>query len=221
MIIKNMRYVKSLVLLGAVLLADNELMDAREFDDLKTGDLIFKISGGSEFSDAITSATGTDSLLNFDHVGIIEKTDKDSVVVIEASPRLGVHITPLKEFVDETVTINGKPGLVVKRLCGDYPFQKIIERAKTFIGQEYDWWFLPDNGKMYCSELIYESYLDNEGKHIFQTVPMNFRANDGSMPDFWIELFEKIGEEIPEGKLGTNPNDLFNSNNLIEILRFF
>ena len=33
-------------------------------------------------------------------------------------------------------------------------------------------------------------------------------AADGTLPQFWTELFAKAGEEIPEGVPGTNPNDM-------------
>ena len=84
-----------------------------------------------------------------------------------------------------------------------------IERAKQFIGQPYDWSYRPYNGKMYCSELIYYCYLDNEGSPVFKASPMNFRNKEGDIPSFWSELFNKIGEEVPEGIPGTNPNDMF------------
>ncbi|MCH5325636.1 MAG: hypothetical protein J1E29_00345, partial [Duncaniella sp.] len=71
--------------------------------------------------------------------------------------------------------------------------------------------FLPDNDKMYCSELVYESYLTESGAHIFEAAPMNFRAADGSMPQFWLELYAELGVPVPEGIPGTNPNDLSKS----------
>ncbi len=50
---------------------------------------------------------------------------------------------------------------------------------------------------------------------------MNFRAADGSMPPFWNELFAKLGEEIPEGLPGTNPNDMSRDTLLTEVFRWF
>lgn len=64
---------------------------------------------------------------------------------------------------------------------------------------------------MYCSELVYESYLDDNGEHIFLARPMNFRAPDGSMPQFWVELYDALGCPVPEGVPGTNPNDMYMS----------
>ena len=89
--------------------------------------------------------------------------------------------------------------------------EECLTKAKSFIGQPYDWWYLPDNGKMYCSELVYESYLDSDGYHIFEAHPMNFRSPDGTMPQVWISIFEELGQPVPEGVLGTNPSDLSKS----------
>ena len=50
---------------------------------------------------------------------------------------------------------------------------------------------------------------------------MNFRAADGTMPAFWTELFEKLGEPIPEGVPGTNPNDMAREGVLTEVGRYF
>ena len=50
---------------------------------------------------------------------------------------------------------------------------------------------------------------------------MNFRAADGHMPAFWTELFDRLGEPIPEGIPGTNPNDLAKEPVLQEVWRFF
>ena len=74
---------------------------------------------------------------------------------------------------------------------------------------------------MYCSELVWESYHRPDGRPIFPARPMNFRAADGSMPVFWSELFERLGEPIPEGLPGTNPADMSRDSALTEIRRWF
>lgn len=67
---------------------------------------------------------------------------------------------------------------------------------------------------MYCSELVYESYLNEDGSHIFNAIPMNFRASDGSMPEFWTSLFARLGSPVPEGMPGTNPNSIARTENV-------
>ena len=74
---------------------------------------------------------------------------------------------------------------------------------------------------MYCSELVYESYLGENGTPLFCARPMNFRTADGTLPCFWAELFEQLGESVPEGIPGTNPNDMAKEKILKEVHRYF
>jgi len=83
-----------------------------------------------------------------------------------------------------------------------------VRRARSFLGVPYDYSYRPGREKLYCSELVWESYRAEDGTPLFTARPMNFRAADGTMPQFWTELFAKAGEEIPEGVPGTNPNDM-------------
>ena len=188
---------------------------------LKDCDLIFQLSSASKFSKAISGATAEAGELDFSHVGIIEISESGEANVIEASPEEGVRSVSLQEFLDNSPKIEGRSGVVIKRLQIDIEPGKIIETAKGYTGESYDWWYLPNNGKMYCSELVYESFVDAEGKHIFEATPMNFRNPDGSMPEFWTELFGKLGAEIPEGVEGTNPNGIARDKRLEEVLRYF
>lgn len=170
-------------------------------------------------SGAITAATGKDRELKFTHVGIAIIGDRaDSV--LEATSNGGVRMTALQEFLDKSAYANGRPLVVAKRLKDTAGIAAAVRRARTFLGQPYDYSFRPDNGRMYCSELVWESYLGSDGP-IFPARPMNFRAADGTMPAFWIELFEKLGEEVPEDVPGTNPNDMARDSMLTEVCRWF
>lgn len=187
-------------------------------NDVKTGDLIFVGEGKGDFSKAISESTGEEGdTVKFVHVGIIEVEENGEVYVIEASPEEGVREIALEKFMEEVPKVNGEPIIAIKRITKDYPVSETIERAKSHLGEPYDWWYLKDNGKMYCSELVYESYIDEDGEYIFEAQPMNFRGPDGSMPQFWIELFDELKEPIPEGKPGTNPNDMGKSKFLKDI----
>ena len=141
--------------------------------------------------------------------------------MLEATSDGGVQIVPLGEFLDRSARLNARPIVVVKRLRDTTGIAGSVKRARGYIGQPYDYSFRPDNGRMYCSELIWESYRDAAGERIFEARPMNFRAADGSMPVFWIQLFERLGEPIPEGVPGTNPNDMAREAVLEEVGRFF
>lgn len=186
-----------------------------------TGDLVFVTEGTTDFSDAISKSTASGDSLSFIHVGIINVVSPDSILVIEASSETGVREILWDDFISEAPLVSGKPGIVVKRLTVPFLPALTIENAKRHIGEEYDWYFLPDNQKMYCSELVYESFVNEDNEKIFVTYPMNFRDEKGELPEFWVSLFKELGVEVPEGVEGTNPNQISSSPFLIEVLRLF
>ncbi len=192
----------------------------RSGQPLRTGDLLFQVGRESAMGGAIKAATGNDCELQFTHVGIVIMGDRaDSV--LEATSDGGVRMTALQEFLNKSAQPDGRPLVVAKRLKDTAGVAAAVARARTFLGQPYDYSFRPDNGKLYCSELVWESYLAPDGRRIFPARPMNFRAADGSMPPFWNELFAKLGEEIPENVPGTNPNDMARDTALTEVFRWF
>ena len=74
---------------------------------------------------------------------------------------------------------------------------------------------------IYCSELVWYSFIDNDGEALFDAAPMNFKGADGSFPDFWIELFAEMGQPIPQGEPGTNPNHMAQESILTEVCRIY
>ncbi len=148
---------------------------------LHPGDLLFQVGETSEMTGAITAATGKERQLNYSHVGIaVRSRGLDSV--LEATSDGGVRVTALGDFLARSARIDGRPAVTVMRLRDTTGVAAAIERARKFIGQPYDYSFRPDNGKMYCSELVWESYLAPDGSRRFPARPMNFRAADGSLP---------------------------------------
>lgn len=184
------------------------------------GDLLFQVGRSSAMNEAIAEATDNNNELTFTHVAIFfEEGGSDSV--LEATSPGGVRITPLQEFLDRAERVKGRPGVVVMRLRDTAGLARSVKRAKEYLGLPYDFSYRPDNGRLYCSELVWESYRDTCGRRIFPARPMNFRAADGAMPAFWTEHFEKLGEPIPEGVPGTNPNDMAREGILTEVGRYF
>ena len=177
-----------------------------------SGDLIFVEGAASGAMDqAIMGSTGT-----MVHVGIIEGCN-DSLFVIDAAPKSGVSRRPLNVFLEAQKDENGHlPNVSIMQLKDNHDARKFVAKAKSLCGAEYDFTFLPDNGKYYCSELVYECYQRN-GKPIFEAVPMNFRNAEGEFDPYWVELFEAQGMEIPQGVPGTNPDDLFHSPLLVPV----
>ena len=171
----------------------------------RCGDLLFCPQQKSDMEKAIGSSTG-----EYTHVAIVEVDSTSRVWIIEASGGKGVRRIPYSEWNHRNIS--------VYRLNVPFDTAAVIARAKSFIGQPYDNSFLPDNGKMYCSELVYEAFLDADGKHLFNSQPMNFRDKSGKMPKYWKKHFRKLGIAIPEGVEGTNPTDLSKSPLLTRVL---
>lgn len=189
--------------------------------NLQSGDLLFQVGKGSEMEQAITTATEQHNTLNFTHVGIaILKGGADSV--LEATSEGGVRMTAMEEFLQRAAQDKkGRPLVVAMRLRDTAGLAASVRRARACLGLPYDYAFGPDNGKYYCSELIWENYRTPDSVRRFTARPMNFRAPDGTMPHFWVELFEQLGEPIPEGIPGTNPNGMAQDPQLQEVGRWF
>ena len=187
-------------------------------DRIRTGDLLFcgyrEAPGDSTAAGAIAASIG-----GFVHVAILE-VQGDSAWVIDASMKRGVSRYPLDTLLNEYLLADGlEPVLVVKRLKEGFR-EEFIEKAKTFLGEPYDYYFMPDNGKMYCSELVQECYRGPDGEYLFHAKPMNFKDSEGNYPAYWIRLYSELGEPIPQDMPGTNPQDLSESPLLEEVKRF-
>jgi uncharacterized protein YycO len=148
---------------------------------------------------AVQQTTG-----QYTHVALVERSG-DSIFIIDATPTLGVARQQLSIFNFQFLITD------VYRLTIPFDTAAVIARAHSFLGQLYDDAFLHDNGALYCSELIYECFLDSAGNHLFEAVPMNWRAPDGTVPQYWVDHFRRLNAPIPEGLLGTNPTGLSRS----------
>lgn len=170
--------------------------------DLRPGDLLF-FRDTTGMGSAVRESTG-----EYTHVALVESVD-DTVWIIDATQRYGVSRRPLtrkygsSDFPD-----------VYRFKSGCFSIDSVLSRARSFIGQPYDNAFLPDNGALYCSELIYEVFLNDcsdKGKHLIEAKPMNWRDKNGNLPQYWQEHFKKLGMPVPEGVPGTNPTDMSRS----------
>lgn len=174
---------------------------------LQSGDLLFEAGAGSAMSEAIRSATGSARELSYTHVGIaVVNGGVDSV--LEATSEGGVRMTTLEEILERAARIDGPRPVTAARLRDTSGLAASLGRARQHLGEPYDYSYRPDNGKMYCSELVWESYRRPSGERIFPARPMNFRDEQGELPRYWRELYERLGEEVPEGVPGTNPNEM-------------
>lgn len=179
---------------------------------LQSGDLLFQANPPSEKTKAIKGAGKGYNGLEFSHVGIVDIQGIDTMV-IEATTQ-GVRSIPIAIFLKESDKIKDKPYVFVGRLLPKYHYliPSSIERAKKEIGKVYDSVFLPNNNALYCTELVYESFRDKDNKPIFESKPMSFKdKKTGMYYQVWVDFYKKVGIPIPEGIIGTNPNDMSNS----------
>lgn len=185
-------------------------------ETLRTGDLIF-VGLPQDYGDedsmegAISSSTG-DGELNLIHVAIADVDPSDKVWIIDATIAHGVERHPLDTFLtDFTLNDGSLPVFIVKRLVDPADAARFIENAKSLCGQPYDVSFLPDNGALYCSELVRESYRGSDGSYLFDEKPMNWKNSEGVIPGYWVRLFASIGQSVPQDVPGTNPQDMSSS----------
>lgn len=183
-------------------------------DGLRTGDIIFVgIPADYEaetdsMESAISSSTADGSALNYIHVAIAE-VEGDSTWIIDATIKHGVDRYPLDTFLtDFTLKDGSYPVFEVMRLKDGKKAAQYVENAKKFIGQPYDYAFLPDNGAAYCTELVHDSYLADDWTPLFENAPMNFLDADGNLPVYWEKLFARLGAPVPQGVPGTNPQEM-------------
>lgn len=172
----------------------------------REGDLLFQLTPPGGMTDAITEVTSGVGGAAVSHVAMV-LIERGDTCVIEAAGGRGVVITPIGEFLAASARIGGRPAVIAGRLrgAGARTVSHAVRRARGFLGQPYDDAFLPCNGAMYCSELIYESYREEP---LLRSKRMTFRTPQGDYPPFWREHFARIGLPIPEGVRGTNPGDM-------------
>ena len=170
---------------------------------LKRLDLLF-FSDTAGMGSAVRACTG-----QYSHVALVESVG-DTVWIIDATPQYGVARRPFMYSPGDN-----QPFPDVYEIDEAFNESHVLERARSFIGQPYDHAFRPDNGALYCSELIYECFLndykDKGDNHFFEAKPMNWRDEDGKIPLYWKKHFKELGVPVPEGVPGTNPTDLSRS----------
>lgn len=172
---------------------------------LKSGDLIFQHLACGPLCEAIDAVTQGYQGQKFNHMGMVYLRN-DTTYIIEASGK-DVHLSRLDVFLSKSSSPH-----YVGRLKKKY--KNLIRRALTFcihqFGVAYDDEYLYDNGKYYCSELIYDGFkYANEDKPFFELFPMTYKQ-PGSSSYFpaWQAYFDKLGMPVPEGKPGCNPGGI-------------
>ena len=166
-------------------------------EDVREGDVIFQTSL-SQQSPLIKM--GTRSTIT--HCGVVVMKD-GKPYVLETQKTL--VITPLKKFI-----ARGKDGKYWHKRS---KLDNIKIEYNGYLGKSYDLAFKFDNGKFYCSELIYDVYLNQLGVEL---------CNPKKIDDYLIlgthripkikRAMEKRG--ITMEQYAVAPIDLFNSKEL-------
>ena len=117
-----------------------------ESSQIREGDIVF-IEGQSSQAPYIKTWT----MSRWSHCGIIVDTP-NGLQVLEASKT--VRLTPYEKFISWAKNGN---------YCVKRPQKGISGKIKygKYLGMPYDLQFKFDNGKMYCSELVWLIYKDN------------------------------------------------------------
>ena len=211
--------------LSVICLCLSSLSNAQAWNDFKfqNGDLLFQDLDCGALCDAIETVTPAVDGKHFSHIGLVYVVG-DSVYVIEAIGK-DVHVTSIIKFLERQKNSTGSPKVIVGRLRPR--FQQLNGLALGFalkqIGKPYDDSFLYDNGKYYCSELIYDAYKEaNNGYPLFNLYPMTFKdPSTGKTFPAWKDYYKKLGMKIPEGKQGCNPGSIAINDNVLIVASFY
>ena len=179
--------------------------------EFKNGDILFRGKSYGSLSSAIDEVTQTGHDFHFTHMGVIELKD-GKVMVWHAAPEKGVVCESLEEFRSE----NGKDSVVI----GHFRIKAIslrsindaLKLANKYKGQPYDYTYIMESKGFYCSEFVYTIF---ESDSIFTLDPMTFKNPEtGEYHQGWIDHYQKMRIDIPEGKPGCNPNGMASSEKL-------
>ena len=173
-----------------------------QFLAVEEGDLLFVAQADDN---AITQVTQGIDNLAIDHVAIMHRIGGKGgpLYALEAIPRQGVALTP----IDSLVTREQGATFVLQRV-EDVDATSSVRKALRYVGLPYDDLFLPGDSAIYCSELVQISYVDRQGRAVFDTIPMSFHDASGRITDHWTEFYRQRGMTVPEGLPGTNPGQL-------------
>lgn len=201
-----MKYVVNVVLLMVFLVMIS--CNSSKETHIKTGDIIFRGTTKSELSQAINDVTQTDIKTNYTHMGVCEVVD-NKVFIYNADLGKGVVKELLADFLKSKKNTEYIADLYRIKNTDKNKINTAIERANSLIGNKYNTTYILEDEGYYCSEYIYEVFKKDT---VFELEPMTFKdPKTNSFHKGWITHYQELGIDIPEGKLGCNPNVMANS----------
>jgi len=182
----------------------------------QNGDLLFVGNSSGNLSKAIDEVTQTGKNTNYSHIALVEKQGNE-IWILHAAPKNGSERISLKEFIQEEK--NDGSVIDIYRIKNEFrpDFDAAIQKAKTMLGKPYNFTYVLSDSAYYCSDFVYHSF---EKDSIFEMNPMTFKnPGEENFNQGWIEFYQNLNMEIPEGKPGCNPNGMAASDKLERIGR--
>ena len=186
-------------------------------DELLPGDLFFQLRTGGEAEWGISRLfVGRDGIA-VNHVGIY---DGDGQVIEAVMPE--VRKTEINDFIARSVMDNhGYPCVMVCRVRPEYSPLVIaaLEFAENTLAHPYDAHYSDTKKSWYCSELVVDAFRHaNNGQFLFQETPMSFRdMESGELLPYWVNFYQSINKDIPEGQPGSHPALLSRSEKILVV----
>jgi hypothetical protein len=175
---------------------------------LHDGDIIFHHSRSAQ-SRAIQLATNSP----YSHMGMLYRRRGRWFVFEAVGP---VKFTPLDEW-----SRRGEGGhFVVKRLrspLSTTTLDRLKAAREKYRGKPYDFNFGWSNEQIYCSELVWKIYKEGAGVEIGRL--QRLRDFDLSSEAVRQKLKERYGNRIPLDEPVISPAAMFDSDELVEVLR--
>ncbi len=173
-----------------------------------TGDIIFQTSKSSQ-SKAIQLATNS----NFSHVGVVFLSKSDTMVLEAVQP---VKYTRFRDFINRGE--NAEYTLMRLKDRSPISLEKQSEMhiiGDQYVGMDYDWLFEWTDDKLYCSELVYKLYSNVLNIELCDPRPLKDYSLNAELVQQ--KLAERYGKKLPLDELMVSPEDLFQSEYLIEV----
>jgi uncharacterized C2H2 Zn-finger protein len=216
---RNKQYLMVFVLLIGLSPASAQQSDYEP----KAGDLLFQDLDCGPLCEAIEKVTTGYRGAHLSHVGILARSSRGGWVVLEAiSPR--VKATPLDTFLARSPDERGRPKVLAGRMKKTYRhlIPEVLKQVREHIGKPYDPVYNLEDGRYYCSELLYEAFKEaNNQQPVFSLAPMTFKdPRTGRIFPAWKEYFRNMNESVPEGKPGLNPGGMSQSEKITIVHHF-
>lgn len=182
---------------------------------LNVGDIIFQnLIERSSFNDAVSHSGAVSNLdeiiTQINHVGLY----LGNYTVIHATQNEGVVQQLLSDFLSA-----GRDNIIAT-INNDLVTKPALTRAIACLGLPYNHSFHPDAEGFYCSELITYAFKTELNDNYFELYPMNFKdLTTQQILPYWITYYRALKQPIPQGILGSHPQQLLGQTHLFKSIR--